>query len=78
MKQIILDNKEKYIIKDERLKQLLLQIRESGKQSFLLTNSDYSYTNVSYFESHCSLGSLHFHRNTQFSGSFWEFNRCFC
>ncbi|VDO36981.1 unnamed protein product [Brugia timori] len=38
MKQIILDNKEKYIIKDERLKQLLLQIRESGKQSFLLTN----------------------------------------
>ncbi|KAL3982567.1 5' nucleotidase family protein [Acanthocheilonema viteae] len=45
MKQIILDNKEKYIIKDERLKQLLLQIRESGKQSFLLTNSDYSYTN---------------------------------
>ncbi|VDK75659.1 unnamed protein product [Onchocerca ochengi] len=45
MKQIILDNKEKYIIKDDRLKQLLLQIRESGKQSFLLTNSDYSYTN---------------------------------
>ncbi|KAM3725680.1 Cytosolic purine 5'-nucleotidase [Dirofilaria immitis] len=45
MKQIILDNKERYIIKDDRLKQLLLQIRESGKQSFLLTNSDYSYTN---------------------------------
>uniref|UniRef100_A0A1I7V938 Cytosolic purine 5'-nucleotidase n=1 Tax=Loa loa TaxID=7209 RepID=A0A1I7V938_LOALO len=45
MKQIILDNKEKYIIKDERLKQLLLQIHESGKESFLLTNSDYSYTN---------------------------------
>lgn len=53
MKQIILDNKEKYIIKDERLKQLLLQIRKSGKQSFLLTNSDYSYTNVSHFQSYC-------------------------
>ncbi|VDN03634.1 unnamed protein product [Thelazia callipaeda] len=45
MKQIILENKEKYIIKDERLEQLLLQIRYSGRQSFLLTNSDYSYTN---------------------------------
>ncbi|VDK41486.1 unnamed protein product [Gongylonema pulchrum] len=46
MKQIILDKKEQYIIKDERLRQLLVRIQESGKQSFLLTNSDYSYTNA--------------------------------
>ncbi|VBB28465.1 unnamed protein product [Acanthocheilonema viteae] len=66
MKQIILDNKEKYIIKDERLKQLLLQIRESGKQSFLLTNSDYSYTNVSYSESYRSVSFFHLHLYAHF------------
>uniref|UniRef100_A0A914S432 Uncharacterized protein n=1 Tax=Parascaris equorum TaxID=6256 RepID=A0A914S432_PAREQ len=45
MKDTVLNNLDKYVVKDERIKQLLLQIKESGKQSFLLTNSDYAYTN---------------------------------
>ncbi|KHN83148.1 Cytosolic purine 5'-nucleotidase [Toxocara canis] len=45
MKNIILNNLDKYVVKDARIKQLLLQIKNSGKQSFLLTNSDYAYTN---------------------------------
>ncbi|VDM42249.1 unnamed protein product [Toxocara canis] len=46
MKNIILNNLDKYVVKDARIKQLLLQIKNSGKQSFLLTNSDYAYTNA--------------------------------
>lgn len=46
MKEIVLNDRQKYIIKDPRIKQFLLQIRNSGKQSFLLTNSEYFYTNV--------------------------------
>lgn len=45
MKQIILNNLEKYVLKDDRIKTLLTQIRASGKQTFLLTNSEYTYTN---------------------------------
>ncbi|VDN57363.1 unnamed protein product [Dracunculus medinensis] len=45
MKEIVLNDRQKYIIKDPRIKQFLLQIRNSGKQSFLLTNSEYFYTN---------------------------------
>ena len=36
----------KYILRDDRLKLLLDRIREHNGKSFLLTNSDYEYTNV--------------------------------
>ncbi|MFH4974560.1 hypothetical protein AB6A40_001269 [Gnathostoma spinigerum] len=44
LKKTVLNDLNHYVCKDPRIKQLLIQIRESGKQSFLLTNSDYSYT----------------------------------
>lgn len=47
MKQIILNNLEKYVEKDVRIEKLLTQLREFGRKTFLLTNSDYRYTNVS-------------------------------
>uniref|UniRef100_A0A915EJV0 Cytosolic purine 5'-nucleotidase n=1 Tax=Ditylenchus dipsaci TaxID=166011 RepID=A0A915EJV0_9BILA len=45
MKKNILGNLEHYVEKDERIVQLLLQLRQSGRKTFLLTNSEYSYTN---------------------------------
>uniref|UniRef100_A0A914DX80 Cytosolic purine 5'-nucleotidase n=1 Tax=Acrobeloides nanus TaxID=290746 RepID=A0A914DX80_9BILA len=45
MKSIILNNLDKYVEKDDRIKQLLTQLRESDRRTFLLTNSDYPYTN---------------------------------
>ncbi|KAH7722649.1 Protein Y71H10B.1 a [Aphelenchoides avenae] len=45
MKRIILGNMEKYVAKDERIVTLLTQLRKSGRKTFLLTNSDYPYTN---------------------------------
>uniref|UniRef100_A0A7E4W562 Cytosolic purine 5'-nucleotidase n=1 Tax=Panagrellus redivivus TaxID=6233 RepID=A0A7E4W562_PANRE len=45
MKQIVLDNLSKYVEKDERIVPLLRQLRENGRKTFLLTNSDYYYTN---------------------------------
>ncbi|KAE9413533.1 hypothetical protein Angca_009291, partial [Angiostrongylus cantonensis] len=44
MKEIILANVEKYVLYDDRAALLLRQLREAGRQTFLLTNSEYSYT----------------------------------
>ena len=38
------ENLEEYVVKDERLPMLLSRIRESGAKVFLLTNSEYWYT----------------------------------
>lgn len=35
---------EKYVKKDERLPMFLERLRESGAKTFLLTNSDYNFT----------------------------------
>lgn len=45
MKQQTVDNLEEYVHKDERLPMLLSRIRESGAKLFLLTNSDYKFSN---------------------------------
>ena len=45
MKARTLENLEEYVHKDERLPMLLSRIRESGAKLFLLTNSDYKFTN---------------------------------
>ncbi|XP_023338694.1 cytosolic purine 5'-nucleotidase [Eurytemora carolleeae] len=45
LKQKTVENLEKYIKKDERLIGVLTRIRESGRKTFLLTNSDWWYTN---------------------------------
>lgn len=45
MKKIILENLDTYVEKDPRVAQLLTQLRECGRKTFLLTNSDYVYTN---------------------------------
>lgn len=45
MKQIVLSNLSRYVEKDERMPTLLKQLRENGRQTFLLTNSDFRYTN---------------------------------
>ncbi|XP_052770663.1 cytosolic purine 5'-nucleotidase-like isoform X3 [Mya arenaria] len=39
-------NKEKYVIKDNRLPHLLDKMRKHGSKVFLATNSDYVYTNT--------------------------------
>jgi len=39
-------NIENYIAKDPRLPKLLHRMRRAGKKTFLLTNSDYKYTNA--------------------------------
>eukprot|EP00743_Colponemidia_sp_Colp-15_P002353 GILK01002550.1.p1 GENE.GILK01002550.1~~GILK01002550.1.p1 ORF type:complete len:575 (+),score=100.97 GILK01002550.1:63-1727(+) len=46
MKQTILDNPVTYINKDPKLAELLKFIRIRGSKIFLLTNSDYKYTNI--------------------------------
>lgn len=38
------ENMEEYVVKDERLPMLLYRMRESGVKVFLLTNSEYWYT----------------------------------
>ncbi|XP_065828218.1 cytosolic purine 5'-nucleotidase-like isoform X2 [Oscarella lobularis] len=45
MKQITLDNLDKYVVKDSRLPLLLRRMRENERKVFLITNSDYDYTN---------------------------------
>ncbi len=37
-------NMEEYVVKDERLPMLLTRIRDSGASVFLLTNSEFWYT----------------------------------
>lgn len=45
MKKKTVENLEKYVRKDERLPMFLTRLRESGAKTFLLTNSDYNFTN---------------------------------
>ncbi|CAG9529824.1 unnamed protein product [Cercopithifilaria johnstoni] len=45
LKSDVLQNLDKYIIKDSRIKPLLQLISAHGGRTFLLTNSNYSYTN---------------------------------
>uniref|UniRef100_A0A182IWU1 Uncharacterized protein n=1 Tax=Anopheles atroparvus TaxID=41427 RepID=A0A182IWU1_ANOAO len=44
LKQKTLENLDYYVKKDERLPMVLSRIRESGAKLFLLTNSDYNFT----------------------------------
>lgn len=41
-----MDHLEEYVHKDERIPILLKRIQDQGYKAFLLTNSDYNYTNV--------------------------------
>ncbi|KAI1303093.1 Cytosolic purine 5'-nucleotidase [Halotydeus destructor] len=45
LKKITVDNPEKYMRKNENIPLLFKQFHENGKKTFLLTNSDYVYTN---------------------------------
>jgi len=45
MKSRTIENLDEYVKKDERLPMFLARIRESGAKVFLLTNSDYNFTN---------------------------------
>ncbi|XP_058445329.1 cytosolic purine 5'-nucleotidase isoform X1 [Malaya genurostris] len=45
LKKKTLENLDEYVKKDERLPMVLSHIRESGAKIFLLTNSDYNFTN---------------------------------
>ncbi|XP_034943064.1 cytosolic purine 5'-nucleotidase isoform X2 [Chelonus insularis] len=45
LKTKTIENLDKYVKKDERLPMFLTRIRESGAKVFLLTNSDYNFTN---------------------------------
>ncbi|XP_002741392.1 cytosolic purine 5'-nucleotidase-like [Saccoglossus kowalevskii] len=44
LKQDTLNNIEHYVIKDARLPMLMHRLKETGRKVFLITNSDYSYT----------------------------------
>lgn len=44
LKSSTIENLEEYVKKDERLPMFLARIRESGAKVFLLTNSDYNFT----------------------------------
>lgn len=44
MKSSTTENLEEYVKKDERLPMFLARIHESGAKVFLLTNSDYNFT----------------------------------
>lgn len=45
LKKRTVENLEKYVKKDERLPMFLQRLKESGAKTFLLTNSDYNFTN---------------------------------
>ena len=45
MKSKTIENLDHYVKKDPRLPMVLTRIRESGAKVFLLTNSDYNFTN---------------------------------
>lgn len=45
MKQKTIENLEEYVRKDARLPMFLARLRESGAKTFLLTNSDFNFTN---------------------------------
>lgn len=44
LKSETIKNLDEYVKKDERLPMILTRIRESGAKVFLLTNSDYNFT----------------------------------
>ncbi|XP_057658670.1 cytosolic purine 5'-nucleotidase isoform X2 [Diorhabda carinulata] len=44
LKNRTIENLDKYVKKDERLPMFLSRLKESGAKTFLLTNSDYMYT----------------------------------
>lgn len=46
MKKTITQNPDKYVDRDDRAIPMLRQLRQNGKQTFLLTNSDWGYTDV--------------------------------
>lgn len=48
MKDFILQNIDKYIHKADDLPHMMVQLRNSGAKTFLLTNSEYKYTHVSF------------------------------
>merc|ERR1712226_1250471 len=45
MKSFILEHLEKYVVKDINLPIWFQRMKDHGKKIFLLTNSDYKYTN---------------------------------
>ena len=45
LKRAVIAEPGRYIRRDPRLPELLARIRRAGKQAFLLTNSDWWYTN---------------------------------
>jgi len=45
LKKLTVENLDEYVKRDERLPMLLRRLRENGAKVFLLTNSDYNYTN---------------------------------
>uniref|UniRef100_A0AC35U5D4 5'-nucleotidase domain-containing protein 4 n=1 Tax=Rhabditophanes sp. KR3021 TaxID=114890 RepID=A0AC35U5D4_9BILA len=45
MKDAVVDNFDTYVERDERIGKMLETLRANGKKTFLLTNSDYKYTN---------------------------------
>lgn len=44
LKQETINNLDQYVLKDDRLPLLLQRMKENGRKIFLLTNSDYGYT----------------------------------
>lgn len=44
LKKKTVEDMEEFVVKDDRLPMLLSRIRESGAKVFLLTNSEYWYT----------------------------------
>jgi hypothetical protein len=75
MKQTILDNLDIYVDKDERAPQMLKELRAADRKTFLLTNSDYPYTNgimsyllgkdwTSYFD---IVGKIYIVQNSRYS-----------
>lgn len=45
LKRLTVENLTKFVQRDDRLPTLLVRLRENGAKVFLLTNSDYNYTN---------------------------------
>jgi len=45
LKRLTVENMNEFVKKDERLAMLLRRLRDNGAKVFLLTNSDYKYTN---------------------------------
>lgn len=45
LKDIVVKNFDEYVERDERVGKMLSALKENGKKTFLLTNSEYGYTN---------------------------------